>query len=108
MQLYAPIWRCSSGARTYYALAVPRPEDVLLVVEVAGASLEYDRGEKADLYAHSRIPELWIVDLTSEQIEVLTEPSSKGYRQQRTVRRRETLSPVNLPDLAIRADEVLV
>ena len=29
----------------------PGPEDVLLVIEVADSSLDYDRGEKADLYA---------------------------------------------------------
>src|SRR5262249_50864693 len=39
----------------FYAQALPLPEDVLLVVEVAETSLEYDRDEKIPRYAQTRL-----------------------------------------------------
>ena len=39
----------------------PRPAEVILVVEVADASLKYDRNTKLPLYAAAAIPEVWIV-----------------------------------------------
>ena len=40
----------------FYSEAHPGPEDVLLMIEVAGASLAYDRESKAPLYAGAGIP----------------------------------------------------
>ena len=41
----------------------PKPADVLALVEVSDSTIEYDRTEKAFLYARAGIQELWIVDL---------------------------------------------
>jgi Uma2 family endonuclease len=46
-----------------YQSATPRPEDVLLVVEIAETSVRYDREIKVPLFAAHAIPELWIVDV---------------------------------------------
>ena len=46
-----------------YQSATPRPEDVLLLVEIAETSLRYDREIKVPLFAAHGIPELWIVDV---------------------------------------------
>lgn len=37
----------------------PRPAETILVVEVADASLKYDRDTKLVLYAEAEIPEVW-------------------------------------------------
>ncbi len=37
-------------------------DKVLLVVEIADSSLEYDMGRKACLYASFGVRELWVVD----------------------------------------------
>lgn len=42
----------------------PRPEDVLLLIEVSDTALRYNREVKLPLYARSGIPEVWIVDLS--------------------------------------------
>jgi Uma2 family endonuclease len=55
-----------------------RGEDVLLLVEVAESSLAYDRSTKLRLYAESRIPECWVVDYTTETVEVHREPALTG------------------------------
>ena len=48
----------------------PRPEDVLLVVEVADTSLAHDRRVKVPLHARLSIPELWVEDLNGGVLEV--------------------------------------
>jgi Uma2 family endonuclease len=64
-----------------YRDELPGPADVLLVVEVAKSSLDYDRSVKAPLYAAAGVGELWIVDLVNRRVEVRREPSADGYRR---------------------------
>ena len=62
-----------------YARGKPRPGDVLLLVEVADSSLDYDRGEKRDLYARNGIQEYWVVNLAADVVEVCRGPTLRGY-----------------------------
>ena len=50
-------------------------EDVLLLIEVADTSLTYDRTTKLRLYAEAGIAEYWIVDCTTESVEVYRNPA---------------------------------
>ncbi len=96
------------GSRTPSALeSIPCPGDVLLLVEVSETSADSDREVKVPLYARAGIPEVWLVDLEGEVIEVYRQPSAEGYREARQVRRGEALSPEAFPDLTLAADEVL-
>jgi len=90
-----------------YRKAHPRPADVLLVIEVADSSLESDRDVKLPLYAAAEIPEVWLVDLVHEAIEVHREPTPEGYREMRTVTRGGTLASLQLPAVIMSVDEVL-
>jgi Uma2 family endonuclease len=56
----------------------PTAAEVGLMVEIADASLERDRGEKAAVYAAARIACYWIINLIDRQIEVYTVPGSEG------------------------------
>src|SRR6476659_3569905 len=49
----------------FYRDAHAGPADVLLLIEVADTSLNYDRAVKRALYARHTIQELWIVDLAA-------------------------------------------
>lgn len=60
----------------FYQQAHPTPGDVLLIVEVADASLRYDREVKLPLYARFGIPEVWIVDLQSSRVEIFRGPKA--------------------------------
>jgi Uma2 family endonuclease len=91
----------------YYAGGHPGPEDVLLVVEVAETSAEYDRQIKVPLYARAGIREVWLVDLAASAVEVYREPTPEGYRQVRRFGRGETLSPEALPDINLALDDIL-
>lgn len=55
---------------TSYRNQHPRPEDLLLIIEVADSSLRFDREVKMPLYAAAGIPEYWIVNLQDQQVEV--------------------------------------
>jgi len=99
-------------------LAVVRAQDVasttrhpgtaLLVIEVAGDSLRFDRRTKLALYARSGIPEYWIVNLQDAVVEVYREADAAAgaYRSTQVARRGETLSAVALPD--VRVDVALL
>ena len=91
----------------FYAAAHPRPEDVLLMIEVAEASVDYDREVKVPLYARAGVPEVWLVDLQGEFIEVHRRPSARGYGEVRQARRGERLAPQALPKLELPVDDLL-
>jgi Uma2 family endonuclease len=61
----------------------PRPEDVLLVVEISDTSLSFDRTEKMRLYARAGVPEFWVVDIEGYALEVYRDPADDGYRDAR-------------------------
>src|SRR3712207_333766 len=46
----------------------PTPEDVLLIVEVADSSIEYDRQTKGPMYARAGIADYWILDLGRDHL----------------------------------------
>jgi Uma2 family endonuclease len=79
------------------------PSTALLVIEVSGDSLRFDRRTKAALYARVGIPEYWIVNLEEASIEVRTRPDSGNgvYGEVRVVRAGETLTATSVPSLEI-------
>ncbi|MBI5719283.1 MAG: Uma2 family endonuclease [Burkholderiales bacterium] len=62
-----------------YATQHPGPADVLLLIEVADSSLEYDRQVKMPLYARHGIAEAWIVDLANRQVRFFRRPAGEAY-----------------------------
>jgi Uma2 family endonuclease len=89
-----------------YGRALPAPADVLLVIEVADTSRDYDRGVKLPLYAAAGIPEAWLFDLVTETIERHTEPHGGRYGLVAIVGRGQALSSTVLPGLTIAADVI--
>src|SRR3989441_4128896 len=57
----------------------PRAADVPLVVEIADSSVADDRDVKLPLYARASIPEVWLVDLPADRIEVYRAPTAGTY-----------------------------
>jgi len=60
----------------FYAGGHAHPADVLLLVEVADTSGQYDRGVKVPLYLAGGIPEVWVVDLPGDAVEVFRQAGS--------------------------------
>ncbi len=90
----------------FYERSHPRPEDVLLLIEVSDTSLEYDRTVKLPLYARAGIPEVWIVDLSGACVEMYRDPGAESYRRVQRFTRGQSLAPRAFPDLLISVDEI--
>ena len=90
-----------------YRAAHPTPADVLLIIEVADSSLQYDRNTKAHIYGRSGVPETWVRNLPEDCIERFSEPGPDGYARHTIHRRGETLTPVALPDLELAVGDLL-
>jgi len=100
------------GTRRDYELGHPsRP---VLLVEVAEASLDDDRGEKAGLYARAGVPEYWIVNLVDRVLEVHREPAASpdvpsawSYRAVTSLRPGASIAPLSRPGMLIEVAALL-
>jgi Uma2 family endonuclease len=91
----------------FYAVRHPRPRDVMLAIEIMSTSQGYDRTLKLPLYAKAEVREVWLVDLRAQAIEVHRRPALRGYREQRSYVRGDTIAPLAFPRLRIRVNEIL-
>lgn len=91
----------------FYSPELPKGEDVLLVIEVADTSLDYDRETKIPVYAQAEIPEVWLVNLLENCIEIYSSPSPSGYEFRRIARQDHTASPIHFPDISLTANQIL-
>lgn len=90
-----------------YRAAHPRPEDILLVVEVCDTTLQHDREVKLPLYAWAGIPETWLMNLPEDCIEVYRDPAPDGYRSITAVPRDGAVTPLAFPDVTFPCAELL-
>ncbi len=90
----------------FYADRLPTPEDILLIIEVADSSIDYDRHEKAPLYASAGIPEMWLFDVNKKAIEGYSQPSALGYKQIHRYDEGDTLVMLAFPDITFNWNEM--
>ncbi len=87
--------------KDFYKKSHPHADDVLLIIEVADTSIEYDRRIKVPLYAEHGVPEVWLVDLNLGQIEIYLEPSKDGFRKILRPQADIALSPTLVPEMTL-------
>ena len=92
--------------RGSYRSGSPRPDDVLLVIEVAESSLRYDRTRKLQLYARAGVRDYWVVSVAGEWIEVYRSPEADSYRERRRAGVGERIAPAVFADVTIDVGEV--
>ena len=85
----------------------PGPSDAVLLVEVADASVEYDLGEKASIYAQANIAEYWVVLVQEAAIVVHRKPTPEGYRQIARLSGTNALSPPAMPEVVWSVNALL-
>src|SRR5262249_34908947 len=90
----------------FYVQAHPIPADVLVVVEVAETSLEYDREEKVPRYAQALIPEVWLLDVERETVTQYTQPDGTRYREEQILQRGQILVAVAISNLRLTLDDI--
>ena len=91
----------------FYRSAHPTPEDVLLVVEVADATVVADRKVKLPLYAHSGVAEAWLVNIPEGQVEIYSDPASGAYRRAEVFGRGAEARSHTVEGLAVGVGELL-
>jgi hypothetical protein len=79
----------------------------LLVIEVADATLAFDREVKGPLYAEAGIPEYWIVNLVEDVLEVYRDPRDGLYQSRAVLSREERIAPRAFPDLEMPVNDLL-
>jgi Uma2 family endonuclease len=85
----------------------PGPEDILLAVEVSDTTLIKDRRLKLPLYAQAGIPEVWIVNVEQERIEVHSQPEGGAYKTVRRLRRGQSVAVPGFAEAKVKVDDVL-
>jgi Uma2 family endonuclease len=90
------------------------PTRAVLVVEVAGASLRFDRTRKGRIYARAGIPDYWIVNLATRVLDVYRDPvvidparRRWEYRMVRSLGPDESISPLAAPHTSIAVVDLL-
>jgi Uma2 family endonuclease len=86
----------------------PTAADVLLLIEVADSSLEYDRGEKAELYAEAGIADYWVVNLIDHTVEVHRGPANGRYADVRSFGIADTIQPLAAPEARLEIASLFV
>lgn len=94
-----------------YGTAHPTPEDVMMVMEVASSSLDYDREVKLPLYAEAGISHYWIFNLYDRHLETYSEPARLAsgqfdYLDRRIVTLGNDVALPAFPEQAISLDLV--
>lgn len=95
------------SGRDYYDRH-PRPEDILLIIEVAVTSLQYDRATKSRIYAGADICEYWVIDVVGRQLCRFTDPTGGTYLSEVVLSESDSFTLVAFPDLMILSDELFV
>ncbi|MCE2501910.1 MAG: Uma2 family endonuclease [Dehalococcoidia bacterium] len=93
--------------RPDYHAETATPEDVLLLIEVADSSLEYDYGPKSEFYAAAGITEMWIANLRTGEVEARTDPVGTEYTAIRTIPTDGSINPQAFPDVTLLLSEFM-
>ena len=83
------------------------PDDALLVVEVMDSSVAYDRRVKLPIYARGGVPEVWLVNVNRNTVEVWRDPTSDGYRERRLVDHAGTITALAFPDVPLAMQDLI-
>jgi Uma2 family endonuclease len=91
----------------FYRGALPKPEDVLLVIEVADSTVVTDRSVKVPLYARAGIAEAWLVNIPEERIEIYSDPAGDAYQRAEVFERGAEARSHTVEGLAVNVAELL-
>jgi Uma2 family endonuclease len=98
-------------ARTFVSA---HPTSAVLVVEVAGSTLAFDRTTKGALYARARLEEYWIVNLSDRVLEVHREPApmvdqplGHHYRSVTRLTDADSAAPLAAPGALVAVSDLL-
>lgn len=93
--------------REKYLNQHPKPEDILLIIEVSDSTLQFDRLNKGLAYANAEISQYLIVNVENYTIEDYRQPTYDGYQSKQTYKNGEKFSLVAFPEIEIAVEDFL-
>ncbi|MBC8101282.1 MAG: Uma2 family endonuclease [Cytophagales bacterium] len=96
-----------SGADEDYELRHPNAQDVILLIEVADTTTDYDTGEKARMYARSGVNDYWVVLISQRELVVFRSPTTEGYASQMRLTETDSIALLAAPDITISVRDLL-
>jgi Uma2 family endonuclease len=84
------------------------PSQVLLAIEVADSSLDYDTGRKAQIYAALGVKEYWVINVQTLVALVHRHASANGYTLVAEVPRSESLVPILVAPVAVKLADLAI
>jgi Uma2 family endonuclease len=89
-----------------YLSSHPTPEDLLLVIEIADTTLNYDQTHKLSLYSEAKIKDYWLFNLVDNWLEIYSNPytdhqGKSGYRHKQIALPDETIKLPCFSDLSL-------
>lgn len=95
------------GGEDDYAERHATPEDVVLLVEVAYSSADYDTTGKALLYALAGIADYWVVLPNENAIVIHRVPTPNGYGQITRLGEHDAVTPLAVSDGSLSVRDLL-
>ena len=85
----------------FYRSAHPGPSETFLIIEVSDSSLRMDQMVKVPLFAHFEVPEMWIVDLVHERLQVYRSPRNGEYTEVSSIEKPGVTALSALPGVTV-------
>ena len=85
----------------------PKPQEVLLVLEVSDTTLAKDRIIKARLYGQAGVIQYGVLNVNARELEDYRDPDESGYRTKHTYKAGESFTLVAFPEISIAVSDLL-
>jgi len=94
-----------------YLASHPYPADILMVMEIADATVKFDQTTKLSLYSEDGIAHYWIFNLVDRHLELYCDPYQDdrgvwGYRTRHIVLPSETVTLPIFSDVTLALEEI--
>jgi Uma2 family endonuclease len=90
-----------------YATHHPTPSQVLLLIEVADSSWQYDTEIKMGAYAQAGILDYWVLDVQERRLQIFRQPGGAEYGKVYWLSEEATIAPLAFPDLCLSVLDLL-
>jgi Uma2 family endonuclease len=84
-----------------YVDSHPAPADIILLVEVADSTLNFDRNTKAPIYAAAGIIEYWIINLIDSRLEIYSQPEGDIYTNTQIILPPRSVNVPQFPEITL-------
>ena len=71
------------------------------------SSVAHDRRVKLPIYARGGVPEVWLVNVNDDTVDIRRDPTPDGYRDRHLVGRADTIAALAFPDVLLSVQDVV-